>query len=68
MNTLEDLRACKHERTSVTTADGVITGFINQSLLTDRTLYVLIGEALSTAANDASVVDLKDISTIARAV
>jgi len=64
MKTIDDLRARNHERTSLTTPDGVITGYINQTLLTERTLYVLIGETLSTAANDAAVVDLKDISKI----
>jgi len=64
MNTIDDLRARNHERTSLTTPDGVITGYINQSLLSDRTLYVLIGDTLSTAANDAAVVDLKDISKV----
>jgi len=64
MKTIDDLRARNHERTSLTTPDGVITGYINQTMLTERTLYVLIGETLSTAANDAAVVDLKDISKI----
>ena len=64
MNTIEALRARNDERTSVTTPDGVITGFINQSMLTDRTLYALIGDQPSTAVDDATVVDLKDISKV----
>ena len=49
MTTLEQLRARGDAQTTVTTPDGAFSGYINQELLRDGTVFALLGETPDTA-------------------
>jgi hypothetical protein len=67
MTTVDQLRERGTQRTSLTTPDGVFSGYLNQQLLTDGTAYALIGERPDTAPDEAIVVPLGDISAVSAA-
>ena len=67
MTTLEQLRARGDAQTTVTTPDGTVSGYINQGLLRDGTVFALLGEKPDTAPEDALVVALNSIQTVTSA-
>ncbi|GEM_PF-1393020 len=63
-NTIEQLRAHGDRKVSVATSACTVTGYINQPLLGDKTVYALIGDILETPAEEATVVAIDDITAI----
>jgi len=67
MTTLEQLRAQGDAPTTVTTPDGIFSGYINQALLRDGTVFALLGETPDTAPDEAVCVPLNSIQAVASA-
>ena len=63
-NTIEQLRALGDRKVSVATSAGTVTGYVNQPLLGNKTVYALIGDILKTPANEATVVPIDDITAV----
>jgi hypothetical protein len=63
-NTIEQLRAHGDRKVSVATPAGSVTGYVNQPLLGDKTVFALIGDILKTPANEATVVAIDDITAV----
>ena len=62
--TIDQLRAHGDRKVSVATPDGAVTGYINQPLLGDKTVFALIGDIVKTPANEATVVAIDDITAV----
>jgi len=67
MTTLEQLRARGAAPTTVTTPDGTFSGYINQALLGEGTVFALLGETPDTAPDEALCVALNSIQAVASA-
>lgn len=67
MSIIDRLRACGTEHVTIRTAEGSVSGFINQTLLTERTVFTLVGDTPVTPANEATVVAIDAISAVTSA-
>lgn len=64
MTTIDSLRSLGTTRIEITTADGLVTGYLNQALLTDRAAFALVGVEPSTSADNATVVAVDAITAV----